>query len=66
MNPSSDRANCENTDPGDNVVDDAFFHMQKNIQKDMTALSQSIATKEVFIEELEKSQLKYEVSAIVH
>jgi hypothetical protein len=66
MNPSSDRANCENTDPGDNVVDDAFFHMQKNIQKDMTALSQSIATKEVFIEELEKSQVKYEVSALVH
>jgi len=51
----------ENIDPGDNIPDGNFSKIQKNIQKDMTALSQSIATKEHFIEELEKSQQKYEV-----
>jgi hypothetical protein len=43
-------------------VNDEYVRMQRKYQKDMSYLTESIATKEELIKELESSQQKYEVS----
>ena len=54
----------ENGDNGtdDNAADEDYFLRQNIYHQDISALAESIATKEEFIEELERSQQKYDVS----